>query len=358
MSEALARNEALGPIAIVQTTNLADSRRRLATFTAGEPYSVVIRGLANGAVVDARVEVASVRYGVHASDAWPEVQRLFCEARCVISNTGDRGFELDPADASEASPPRSFPAKLASLLLGRHRAGAPPVTLIPCELVPMNGVALREAVMRTLDVWQAPGPARRWIAEDCVWASSLVDRIVSEPLEPAGAVAEPYAIWAIEDQPGLVAPCRHPNVVVTKDLRPYLRLKLFILNLGHTYLAELWSAKGLPATMVVREAMADPVLWPALDSLYDEEVLPVFAAIGMGSEAAAYRDAVIERFSNPFLDHRLAEIFNNHEAKKAHRFGGLIALAKGEGSRVELRRIKAAMTSKQGAAYASKASTD
>ena len=77
------------------------------------------------------------------------------------------------------------------------------------------------------------------------WANSLVDRIVSEPLAPAGAVAEPYALWAIEDQPGLVTPCRHPAIVVTNDLRPYLRLKLFILNLGHTYLAEVWSTKGM-----------------------------------------------------------------------------------------------------------------
>ena len=53
-----------------------------------------------------------------------------------------------------------------------------------------------------------------------------------------------------------------------------------------------------------------------LDALYDEEVLPVFAAIGMGDEAQAYLKTVIERFSNPFLNHRLSEIFTNHEAKK------------------------------------------
>jgi tagaturonate reductase len=347
VSEAIASNESIGPIAIVQTTDSAESRRRLATFAEGQPFPVIIRGLANGAVVDTRVEVRSVRYGVHASDAWPEVERLFCEALCVISNTGDRGFELDPADDSESALPCSFPAKLAKLLLARHRAGAPPLNLMPCEPVPMNGVALREAVMQALDRWRAHEPARRWIVEECVWANSLVDRIVSEPLEPAGAIAEPYALWAIEDQDGLTTPCRHPNVVVTRDFRPYLRLKLFVLNLGHTYLAELWSAKGMAPSMTVREAIADPALRPALDSLYEEEVLPVFAGLGMASEAAAYRDTVIERFSNPFLNHRLAEIFNNHQAKKAHRFGGLIALAEAEGVRADLPRIRAALASKQ-----------
>ena len=347
VSEAMERNEAIGPIAIVQTTNSAESRRRLATFAEGRPFPVILRGLANGAVVDAQVDVRSVRYGVHASDAWPEVERLFCEALCVISNTGDRGFELDPSDDGEAAAPRSFPAKLAKLLLARHRAGAPPLTLMPCELIPMNGTALREAVTQALDRWRAPSPARRWIVEECIWANSLVDRIVSEPLEPAGAIAEPYALWAIEGQAGLTTPCQHADVVVTQDLRPYLRLKLFILNLGHTYLAELWSAKRMAASMTVREAIADPALLPALESLYEEEVLPVFGRIGMANEAAAYRDTVMERFANPFLNHRLAEIFNNHEAKKAHRFGGLIALAEAEGLRDELPRLRAALSSGQ-----------
>ena len=97
-----------------------------------------------------------------------------CSAKrlCVISNTGDRGFELDPSDDGEAAAPRSFPAKLAKLLLARHRAGAPPLTLMPCELIPMNGTALREAVTQALDRWRAPSPARQWIVEECIWANS------------------------------------------------------------------------------------------------------------------------------------------------------------------------------------------
>jgi tagaturonate reductase len=69
----------------------------------------------------------------------------------------------------------------------------------------------------------------------------------------------------------------------------------------------------------------------------------VFAAIGMGNEAQAYLKTVIERFSNPFLDHRLAEIFTNHEAKKQRRFGGLIELAGTNNVRVKLPRLKAAL---------------
>ena len=143
--------------------------------------------------------------------------------------------------------------------------------------------------------------------------------------------------------PGLELPCRHAAIVVTGDLKPYERLKLFILNLGHTYLAEIWAAGGGAPDLTVREAVADTNMRAKLDALYAEEVLPVFAAIGMGDEARAYLKTVIERFSNPFLNHRLSEIFINHAAKKRRRFGGLIDLAQANGGRIKLPRLEAAL---------------
>jgi tagaturonate reductase len=341
-SEAMAPDQT-SPIVVVQTTQNPGSRKRLAAFATGKPYPVLIKGMADGAVVNDRVEVGSIGGGVDASENWGEVERLFCEARYVISNTADRGYETDPADGPDSQVPRSFPAKLARLLLARHRADAGPVTLLPCELTPTNGQALRAAVLGVLDKWQADAQARRFIADDCIWVNSLVDRIVSEPLEPVGAVAEPYALWAIEDQSGFTPPFRHADVVITADLRPYERLKLFILNLGHTYLAEIWAARRADAALTVRQAMADETFRAQLDNLYDGEVLPVFAGLGMAKAARAYHATVMDRFLNPFLDHRLAEIFINHEAKKQRRFGGLIDLARANGLRVSQPRLTAAL---------------
>jgi tagaturonate reductase len=343
VSDALPRGEAMGPIAVAGTTGSPESRRRIAAFAAGKPYPVLVKGLSNGVIIDESVEVRSVGLGVDAATQWSELERLFVAARCAVSNTADRGYETDPDDRPDAGPPRSFPAKLAKLLLARHRAGADGITLFPCELTPGNGQVLRGVVLDVLDRWQAPAKARDWVAEECLWVNSLVDRIVSEPLEPLGAVAEPYALWAIEDQPGLELPCRHPAIVVAADLKPYERLKLFILNLGHTYLAEIWAKQGGAPGLTVREAVADTVMRAKLDALYAEEVLPVFAAIGIGDEANAYLKTVIERFSNPFLDHRLSEIFINHEAKKRRRFGGLIELAEANAARVAQPRLKAAL---------------
>ena len=342
VSEAFPRGEAMGRIAVAGTTGSPESRRRVAAFAAGQPYPILVKGLSEGVVLDEIVEVKSVGAGVDAVTEWDALERLFVAARSAISNTADRGYETNPADQPDADVPRSFPAKLAKLLLARHRAGADPITLFPCELTPTNGQVLRGVVLQVLDRWQAPADARRWVGEECLWVNSLVDRIVSEPLEPLGAVAEPYALWAIEDQPGLELPCRHPAIVVAADLKPYERLKLFILNLGHTYLAELWKQEGGAPVLTVREAVADTTTRTKLDALYEDEVLPVFAAIGMGNEARAYLKTVIERFSNPFLNHRLSEIFINHEAKKRRRFGGLIELAEANDAQVDQPRLRAA----------------
>src|SRR5215204_4467085 len=86
----------------------------------------------------------------------------------------------------------------------------------------------------------APATFADWLTSRVIWADTLVDRIVSQALEPIGAVAEPYALWAIERRPGLTMPCEHPAITLTDDLEPFEHLKLHILNLGHTVLVDLW----------------------------------------------------------------------------------------------------------------------
>jgi tagaturonate reductase len=344
VSEALAKGEAAGKIAVVQTTSSPDSRRRLAFLNEARPYSVHVRGLAHGKTIDEWVEVSSIGRGIDANLEWEALEALFVdEARWVISNTGDRGYELDPADRLDGPVPRSFPAKLTKLLIARFRKERAPLTLLPCELIVGNGDKLKAIVLDIANGWRIEEAFLRWVGEACVWVNSLVDRIVSEPLEPAGAVAEPYALWAVERQPRLEMPCVHAAVILTDDLARYERLKLFILNLGHSWLAQGWAARGQDKSVTVRALLAEPAVRADLDDLYDREVLPVFAGIGLGQEAQAYRSAVLERFMNPFLNHYLADIFTNHEAKKRRRFGGLIDLKLASGITLPQPRLEAAL---------------
>ena len=344
VSEARKDGQDCGPIAVVQTTASADSRRRLAFFDRGQPYQVHVRGLAGGAAIDERIEVSSIARGIAANHDWAALEDAFVnDARWIVSNTGDRGFELDAGDAVEDEVPKSFPAKLTRLLNARFRAGRPAPTIFPCELILGNGDRLKALALGLAQDWKLGDAFADWLARDCLWVNSLVDRIVSEPLEPAGAVAEPYALWAVAKQPGLVMPCTHRAIVLTDDLERYERLKLFILNLGHTWLAEGWGARGGDKAMTVRALLSEPAALADLNDLYDSEVLPVFAGIGLGDEALAYRNSVIERFRNPFLNHFLADIHTNHAAKKARRFGGIIALKGEHGLDVPQPRLTAAL---------------
>ena len=349
VSQALDKGEALGRIAIVQTTGNAESLKRVAALNGGGPYPVRIRGIRDGQEVDEEIQGGAVARALTAATDWAEVRRLACEADVILSNTGDRGYELDSADNAGLAGdftvvPKSFPAKLCMLLLERfQRNPEAPVSIFPCELVPRNGEKLKQVIRRLADEWQLPAGFAFYLNEKCRFANSLVDRIVSEPIDPVGAVAEPYALWAVEKQDGLVLPCTHPAVVLTDDLDHYEKLKLFLLNLGHSYLAERWLQDARAKDETVRQAMADDALVADIETLWWDEVLPVFAAEGMGDDAQAYIGVLRERLRNPFLAHRLSDIAGNHDEKKRRRFVPVIAAAERLGLDLPQTKLRAAL---------------
>ncbi|CAB3791610.1 Altronate oxidoreductase [Pararobbsia alpina] len=352
VSEALARGDALGAITVVQTTDSADSAERIAALAGGNGYPVRIRGRQADVVVDETLTGRAIVQAVQAHSDWARVRDAVAgPVRIILSNTGDRGYQLDARDDARvvvniARVPHSFPAKLLVLLHARWQSQPDaPLTLFPCELIERNGEVLRGIVADLAGGWGLPDAFIRYVVEHCVWGNSQVDRIVSQALRPAGAVAEPYALWAIERQPRLLVPCTHPSIVLTDDLEHYARLKLFLLNLGHTFLAERWLRDARAADMTVHAAMSEPALRAELEALWDEEVLPVFEALGKLDDARAYLVEVRDRFLNPFLEHRIADIAQNHTQKKQRRLAPVLALAQSLALPIGQPRIKAALAS-------------
>ena len=78
----------------------------------------------------------------------------------------------------------------------------------------------------------------------------------------------------------------------------------------------------------MRHTLSDPAVAGHLNAVYREEVLPGFALHGMGGEAERYVATTLERFNNPFLEHRLADIAQNHAVKIRNRIAAFIAWAR------------------------------
>jgi tagaturonate reductase len=345
-----APSRALGKITVVQTTTSDESRARIEALRASGRYPVRIRGKRREETIDATFECDAITEALVAADDWSVVrERVWHDVKVIVSNTGDTGyasFDEDIASSLQAGEraPRGFVAKLVVLLHDRFIAGAAPLTLLPCELISRNGDTLRDLAIGLAQKWHADDAFVDYLRHGCVWVNSLVDRIVSEPIHPVGAIAEPYALWAIERQANMVLPCEHEDIVVTDDLAHYERLKLLLLNLGHSMLAQCWLDEKAADTVTVFDAMRNPSWRATLDATWQDEVLPVFAALGQHDVASAYLDDVRDRFENPFLAHRLADIARNHAEKKQRRFRPAVDLARELGVRVEQARLLQALS--------------
>jgi tagaturonate reductase len=312
----------IGPVVAVQST---DGDRGALLNRSGGRYHVAIQGIAEGHVVDETVEVRSIARALFAATEWEEVLAVASEPDliAIVSNTTEAGYALEEADAKRGpGAPVSFPAKLLAVLLARGEAGLPAPWIAPCELIEGNGERLKELVLTQAARWGIGGEIRDWIEEECRWVNTLVDRIVPGPprqhpllgIDPLLIMAEPFALWAVETvDPGFPF-AGHRAVVLAPDIASYGLRKIRILNGAHTALVCRALHSGFET---VRQCLDDPEVGTWLEGLLFEEIVPVLE--GRCDDPAGFARAVLDRFRNPFLEHRLASIALNHEAKIATR---------------------------------------
>jgi tagaturonate reductase len=314
IDQANAAGDDVGKIVVVQST---ESPRADLFNTQQGHYHVLVRGLVSGCEVDEVLEAGSVSRALVASKQWAEVLEVARSSALlyIVSNVTEAGYELEDGDT--IGEPRSFPAKVVAALHARFVEGGTGLCLLPCELLDNNGDRLHKLVLEQVARWNLGSDFAEWLGHECIWVNSLVDRIVSRP--PQGhplaerdgllAVAEPFALWAIEKQPGLNL-FVHPAIEMVEAVEPYSLRKVRILNGAHTGLV----CKALPQGFVtVREALADADIRAWLETLLFEEIVPIVAEQVEG--AGYFAQQVLERLANPFLDHRLEDIALYHDIK-------------------------------------------
>ncbi len=300
-------------------------------------YTLQLRGYENGeAKKDTRI-ITSIVDAVAAIEDYEKYAAYakMDSVRFVVSNTTEAGIVFDETDDFNACPPKTYPGKLTKLLFERfeHFNGAMDkgLVLIPCELIADNGLNLKKCIFQFIDLWNLGDAFKNWVEEACSFCSTLVDRIVpGYPRDEAAAMceefgyedqlidtAELFGLWVIESDKDLDAlkaelPFEKAGVpvVFTKDHHPYKERKVRILNGSHTSFV---LASYLAGNDLVKESMDDAVIRKYMEETLFDEVIPTLSL--PEEECREFANAVIERFLNPFIKHKLLDISLNSVSK-------------------------------------------
>ena len=289
-------------------------------------YTVILRGIEQGEVVDSREVIHSISRGINPYTDWDQVLEAAAnpEIQLVFSNTTEAGLEYQYEEYNPAASPLSFPGKLTACLYHRFNtfdgATGSGWTMIPCELVERNGQVLRERVLRIADDWRLPTEFSAWVRQANRFCDTLVDRIVTGfPKSNADqlwselgyrddliTVGEPYHLFAIDggQQVQEMIPFHKAGLhVYWSDVRPFRERKVRILNGAHAIMAMVGHLHG---KKTVLDVMQDPDLESFVKRGIYEEILP---CVDMEQDAReAFAESVLERFRNPFTQHDLLDI--------------------------------------------------
>ncbi|MFP4017522.1 MAG: tagaturonate reductase [Halanaerobiales bacterium] len=297
-------------------------------------YTLLLRGVQDGEVVDKREVITSVSRGLESYTQWDEVLKLAenPDIEFVVSNTTEAGIVYSPEDRLEDTPPDSFPGKLTAYLYHRYQyfngdrdMG---MLIVPVELIDRNGDKLKKVILKLANNWGLPEDFKHWINEGDIFVNTLVDRIVTG--YPSGEIdkleeelsyrdqnldtGEIFHLWIIEGDQSFKE--RLPfhkaglNVKWVDDMTPYRTRKVRILNGAHTSTVPVSYLSGIN---LVRDAVNDDLLGSFIKETLFEEIIPTLDFDR--KELEHFADKILERFKNPYIDHKWLDISLNSISK-------------------------------------------
>ncbi len=301
-------------------------------------YTLSVRGLEKGKTSDEMIINSSISRVISAIDNWQSI--LDCaadrEIGIIISNTTEVGITLVEDDIRLA-PPVSFPGKLLAFLHHRYRifngSEESGMVIIPTELIPENADKLQTILVQLAKMNKLEDEFISWLQSANDFCNSLVDRIVPGKFgekeriiidnklgyaDDLMIMAESFRLWAIETKNDNVKDKlsfaqADEGVVLAPDIEKFRELKLRLLNGTHTFSCALAILSGFKT---VGEAMENEDFASFVHNLAIHEIA---AAITGGvityDEAVAFARSVMERFSNPFIEHQWMSISVQYTSK-------------------------------------------
>ena len=218
---------------------------------------------------------------------------------------------------------------LAEGLARRMAEGRDGLTLLSCDNLADNGAQLLRLLAAHL---QARDPAlAEWMQCRCKCPATMVDRIVPATTavdrdllektagfrDEAAVLTEPFTQWVIEDSFAGPRPrWEIGGAQFTHDVRPFETAKLRMLNGAHSALAYLGIARGHE---FVHQAIANPALFPLIERLMRDEASTSLTPAPC-QNLGAYADALVARFGNTALNHKLRQIAMDGSQKIPQRW--------------------------------------
>ena len=231
-------------------------------------------------------------------------------------------------DLTNPEAPRSALGFIVHALALRRARAAAPLTLLSCDNLPANGDTLRALVLDFAS--RVDASLADWIGAHCSFPNSMVDRIVprttdadrdavSSSLGLTDAwpvVAEPFLDWVIEDRFANGRPeWERGGARFVERVEPFEKLKLRMVNGAHSALAYLGVVAGWTT---VDRAVAVPALRRYLETMMIEEIVPTLPPIA-GLDHDDYRARLLQRFTNPALQHATLQIAADGSQKLPQR---------------------------------------
>ncbi|WP_281700301.1 tagaturonate reductase [Cetobacterium somerae] len=303
-------------------------------------YTAIIRGInESGEVVKDYTIISSINREIPIYKNFQEYLQLAHnpEMRFIVSNTTEAGIAFSAEDKYEDAPQSTFPGKLTRLMHERFVTFNGDMTkgfiLMPCELIDYNGEELRKMVLKYADIWNLGEDFKNWLINGNIWCSTLVDRIVTgyprgekeELTKELGyednfiTTGEYFYLFVIQGPKDILTrelklEGLNLNILIVEDLKPYKMRKVGILNGAHTAMVPVSYLYGIDT---VREAMENDDIRNFIELAIDEEIIP---ALDMDEkELKEFKDAVVNRFKNPYVKHMLMDISLNSMAKYKSR---------------------------------------
>ena len=299
--------------------------------------------------------VGAVRELLTAADEPDAVLARLADVRIrmVTLTITEKGYCLDPVgeldlrqpdvanDLARPIAPRSAVGWLVEGLRRRQAGGIAGLPIVSCDNLVDNGGKLGRAVL-SLARAQGDNDLAAWIEDEVRFPGTMVDSITPATgdalrarvnamigLEDAWPVQrERFTQWVVEDRLGAGAPdLAQAGVQLVRDVRPFERAKLRLLNGAHSTLAYLGLLMG---TSTVAEAMANPALAGFVERMMREDIAPSLRGSG-GLDLDAYIASILSRFRNPAIGHQLAQIAADGSQKLPFRLLGTIDDALGAG---------------------------